>query len=56
MPFQQLVRDITLREIPLRIDERDMVIDITNALQLIRMTMVMRTPIDSDQENRNVRP
>jgi len=56
MPLQQLMRHEPLRTIALRINERDMMIHITDPLQLVRMTVMVRTAVYTDQENCDVRP
>ena len=56
MPLQQLVRDEPFRCVSLCIHKAHMVIHVADALQLIRVPMVMRTPVDADQEDRHVRP
>lgn len=48
--------DETLWGIALGINKRDMRINVANSLQLIGMTMVVRAPIDTDQENGDVNP
>ena len=56
MPLQQLMRDKPLRRIPLRIHETYMMIHIADALQFVRMPVMVRTPVHADQEDRHVRP
>ena len=56
MALQQLMRNEPLRRIPLRIHKAHMMIHIADALQLVRMAMMMRTPIHANQEDRHMRP
>lgn len=56
MSLQQFVRDESLWSVALRIHKRDVVIDIADALQLIRMAVMMWTSINTDQENSDMRP
>jgi hypothetical protein len=56
MPFEQLVGDETLGSVALRIDKGDVVIDLADPLQLIGMAMMMRTSIDTDQEDCHMNP
>ena len=56
MPLQQFMRDIALRSIALSVHKRHMMIDIADSLQLVRMSMVMRAPVDADEEDCDVRP
>ena len=48
--------DEPFRSVALRIDKRDMVVDLADSLQLIGMAMVVRASIDTNQEDRNVDP
>ena len=50
------MRNKPLRRIPLRVHEANMMIHLTDPLQLIRVPMMMWTPVHADQEYRHVHP
>ena len=56
MSLQELVGDKSFRSVTLGIDERDVVVDVTDTLQFVGMSMMVRTSIDADQKDGNVSP
>lgn len=56
MSLKELVGDESLGRVSLRVDERDVVVDLADPLQLIRVAMVMWASIDTNEENSNVYP
>ena len=50
------MRHESLRCVSLCIDERDVMVDVADALQLVGVTVVMRAAVHADQEDRHVRP
>lgn len=56
MPLEQLVGDESFWSVALRIDKRDVVIDLADSLQFIGVTMVVRASIDTNQEDCDMNP
>ena len=56
MALQQLMGNKPLRRVTLRIHKANMMIHVADALQLVRVAVMVRTPIHADQEDRHVRP
>jgi hypothetical protein len=56
MPLQQLMGNESFWSVALRIDKGDVVIDFADSLQLIRVSMVVRASIDTNQEDCDMDP
>src|SRR5579871_6511317 len=56
MAFEQFVSNESFWSVTLGIDKGNMVIDVADSLQLIRMPMMMRTAINTNQKNCDMNP
>lgn len=48
--------DKSLGRIALRVDKRDVGIDLADALELVRVAVVVRTSVHADEEDSDVHP